>query len=47
MLAVAQRRAADLERDVDLRIGQAQALESPDESFKLELVPGRAGQVLA
>jgi ubiquinone/menaquinone biosynthesis C-methylase UbiE len=33
MLAIAKRRALDLGRDVDLRLGDAQALEFGDESF--------------
>jgi ubiquinone/menaquinone biosynthesis C-methylase UbiE len=33
MLAVARRRAADLGRDADLRLGDAQALDLPDGSF--------------
>jgi ubiquinone/menaquinone biosynthesis C-methylase UbiE len=33
MLAIAQRRATALGRDVDLRLGDAQALEFPDASF--------------
>jgi len=33
MLAVARRRAAAIDRDVDLRLGDAQALEFADESF--------------
>jgi ubiquinone/menaquinone biosynthesis C-methylase UbiE len=33
MLAVARRHAADLGREVDLRVGDAQALDLPDESF--------------
>ncbi|MDQ3958271.1 MAG: class I SAM-dependent methyltransferase [Actinomycetota bacterium] len=33
MLAIARRRAEDLGRDVDLRPGDAQALEFPDETF--------------
>jgi ubiquinone/menaquinone biosynthesis C-methylase UbiE len=33
MLALARRRAAAIDRDVDLRLGDAQALEFPDESF--------------
>src|SRR6266571_5180112 len=33
MLAIARRRAQELGREVDLRVGDAQALEFPDESF--------------
>jgi ubiquinone/menaquinone biosynthesis C-methylase UbiE len=33
MLAIARRRAEDLGRDADLRLGDVQALEFPDESF--------------
>jgi len=33
MLAIAQRRAQELGRDADLRLGDAQALEFPDASF--------------
>lgn len=33
MLEVARRRARELGRDVDLRVGDAQALDFPDESF--------------
>lgn len=33
MLDIARRRAAELEREFDLRLGDAQALEFPDESF--------------
>jgi ubiquinone/menaquinone biosynthesis C-methylase UbiE len=33
MLAIARERAADLGRDADLRVGDAQALEFPDQSF--------------
>jgi len=33
MLAIARRRAQQLGREVDLRVGDAQALEFPDESF--------------
>ena len=33
MLAIGQRRAAELGRDVDLRLGDAQVLEFPDQSF--------------
>jgi ubiquinone/menaquinone biosynthesis C-methylase UbiE len=33
MLAIGQRRARELGREADLRIGDAQALEFPDESF--------------
>ncbi len=33
MLAIARRRAVALGRDVDLRLGDAQALEFPDQSF--------------
>lgn len=33
MLAIARGRAAELRRDVDLRLGDAQALDFPDESF--------------
>ena len=33
MLAIARRRAEDLGRDVDLRVGDAQALDLPDGSF--------------
>jgi ubiquinone/menaquinone biosynthesis C-methylase UbiE len=34
MLEIARRRAAELGRDVDLRSGDAQALDFPDESFE-------------
>jgi ubiquinone/menaquinone biosynthesis C-methylase UbiE len=33
MLAIARRRAQELSRDADLRLGDAQALEFPDASF--------------
>ena len=33
MLAIAERRAADLGREADLRVGDAQALDFPDASF--------------
>jgi ubiquinone/menaquinone biosynthesis C-methylase UbiE len=33
MLAIARRRAQDLDREVDLRLGDAQALDFPSESF--------------
>jgi len=33
MLAIARRRAEDLGRDLDLRLGDVQALEFPDERF--------------
>ncbi|MDP9479040.1 MAG: class I SAM-dependent methyltransferase, partial [Actinomycetota bacterium] len=33
MLAIARRRARELGREVDLRVGDAQVLEFPDESF--------------
>jgi ubiquinone/menaquinone biosynthesis C-methylase UbiE len=33
MLSIARKRAADLGREVDLRLGDAQALDFPDESF--------------
>jgi ubiquinone/menaquinone biosynthesis C-methylase UbiE len=33
MLAIARERAAELGRDADLRVGDAQALEFPDQSF--------------
>jgi ubiquinone/menaquinone biosynthesis C-methylase UbiE len=33
MLDIARRRAGELNRDIDLRLGDAQALEFPDDSF--------------
>jgi ubiquinone/menaquinone biosynthesis C-methylase UbiE len=38
MLAPAKQRAKELGREADLRLGDAQALEFPDESFDMDVI---------